>query len=103
MASGTVSFKPSRYDGGGMRYVRFRAWLDQINQTSGSIQTIHYEEVRRHAGTDAAARAGHDGDGAGEVEVDANRVLLAHAPASRRWAMTFSAAAFMLVASGQPT
>ncbi len=54
VASGTVSFKPSRYDGGGMRYVRFRAWLDQINQTTGSIQTIHYEEVRRHAGTDAA-------------------------------------------------
>lgn len=54
VASGTVSFKPSRYDGGGMRYVRFRAWLDQINQTIGSIQTIYYEEVRRHAGTDAA-------------------------------------------------
>ena len=27
--SGTVSFRPSRYDGGGMRYLRFRAWLDR--------------------------------------------------------------------------
>jgi len=24
--SGTVSFRPSRYDGGGVRYLRFRAW-----------------------------------------------------------------------------
>ena len=24
--SGTVSFRPSRYDGGGMRYLRFRSW-----------------------------------------------------------------------------
>ena len=27
IASGTVSFRPSRYDGGGMRYLRFRNWL----------------------------------------------------------------------------
>ena len=26
--SGTVSFRPSRYDGGGIRYLRFRGWLD---------------------------------------------------------------------------
>ena len=28
--SGTVSFRPSRYDGGGMRYLCFQAWLDQL-------------------------------------------------------------------------
>ena len=27
IVSGTVSFKPSRYDDGGMRYLRFRVWL----------------------------------------------------------------------------
>ena len=51
IASGTVSFKPSRYDGGGIRYLRFRGWLDGIANEAG---VIHFEEVRRHAGTDAA-------------------------------------------------
>lgn len=54
ITSGTVSFKPSRYDGGGMRYVRFRAWLDQLARDAGPIAAIHFEEVRRHVGTDAA-------------------------------------------------
>jgi len=54
IVSGTVSFRPSRYDGGGMRYLRFRAWLDAIAEDSGSIGAVHYEEVRRHLSTDAA-------------------------------------------------
>ena len=54
IASGTVSLRPSRYDGGGMRYLRFRAWLDQLAADAGPISTIHFEEVRRHVGTDAA-------------------------------------------------
>jgi Holliday junction resolvasome RuvABC endonuclease subunit len=54
ITSGTVSFRPSRYDGGGMRYVRFRAWLDQLAADAGPISAIHFEEVRRHIGTDAA-------------------------------------------------
>ena len=54
ITSGTVSFRPSRYDGGGMRYVRFRAWLDQLADDAGPITAIHFEEVRRHVGTDAA-------------------------------------------------
>lgn len=52
--SGTVSFRPSRYDGGGMRYVRFRGWLDQVDEDAGSLTEIYFEEVRRHVGTDAA-------------------------------------------------
>jgi hypothetical protein len=54
ITSGTLSLKPSRYDGGGMRYVRFRVWLDQLARDAGPIGAIHFEEVRRHAGTDAA-------------------------------------------------
>ena len=54
IASGTVSFRPSRYDGGGMRYLRFRAWLDRLAADSGEPRAVHFEEVRRHAGTDAA-------------------------------------------------
>jgi hypothetical protein len=54
IASGAVSFKPSRYDGGGIRYLRFRTWLEGIVADSGGVDAIHYEEVRAHAGTDAA-------------------------------------------------
>jgi hypothetical protein len=54
IVSGTVSFRPSRYDGGGIRYLRFRGWLDQLATDVGGLSAIHFEEVRRHAGTDAA-------------------------------------------------
>jgi hypothetical protein len=52
--SGTVSFRPSRYDGGGIRYLRFRVWLDSMAPDAGGISVVHYEEVRRHLSTDAA-------------------------------------------------
>jgi len=54
ITSGTVSFRPGRYDGGGMRYLRFTNWLTEIDRLSGPIEAIHFEEVRRHVGTDAA-------------------------------------------------
>ena len=54
ITSGTVSFRPSRYDGGGMRYLRFTNWLTELDQLSGPIAAIWYEEVRRHLGTDSA-------------------------------------------------
>ncbi|MFN4282415.1 MAG: hypothetical protein ACK4NA_07230 [Alphaproteobacteria bacterium] len=54
ITSGTVSFRPSRYDGGGMRYLRFAGWLDQIAADAGGLTAIYFEEVRRHIGTDAA-------------------------------------------------
>jgi len=52
IVSGTQSFKPGRYDGGGMRYLRFTRWLDEIGASGFGM--ICFEEVRRHAGTDAA-------------------------------------------------
>ncbi len=51
--SGTASFKVGRYEGGGMRYLRFQQWLDEVTR-EGFIDSIWFEEVRRHAGTDAA-------------------------------------------------
>ena len=54
MTSGTVSFRPSRYDGGGMRYLRFRGWLDSVAKDAAGLSTVYFEEVRRHIGTDAA-------------------------------------------------
>jgi len=54
ITSGTVSFRPGRFDGGGMRYLRFSNWLSEIDQLTGTISAIWFEEVRRHVGTDAA-------------------------------------------------
>ncbi len=55
VVSGTVSFRPSRYDGGGMRYVRFRGWLDRLDEDAGPLTEIHFEEIRRHVSTDSRA------------------------------------------------
>jgi hypothetical protein len=52
--SGTVSFRPSRYDGGGIRYLRFRGWRDSMAQDAAGIGVVHFEEIRRHLSTDAA-------------------------------------------------
>ncbi len=54
ITSGTVSFKPGRFDGGGMRYLRFTNWLTELDRVSGPIATIWFEEVRNHKGVDAS-------------------------------------------------
>ena len=51
---GTAEFRPSRFEGGGMRYLRFGKWLDQTLEVTGGIDAVYFEEVRRHIGTDAA-------------------------------------------------
>lgn len=52
--SGTANFKPSRFESAGMRFVKFRAWLGQMRAAYPDIDHVTFEEVRRHAGTDAA-------------------------------------------------
>ncbi len=54
ITSGTESFRPGRFEGAGMRYLRFRRWLENLKATVGPIEAIYFEEVRRHAGVDAA-------------------------------------------------
>ena len=54
ITSGTVSLRPGRFDGGGMRYLRFTNWLTEVDRLSGPVAAIWFEEVRRHAGTDAS-------------------------------------------------
>jgi Holliday junction resolvasome RuvABC endonuclease subunit len=51
---GFISFKPQRFEGGGMRYLRFTKWLNEILSLSIKIDAIYFEEVRRHLGVDAA-------------------------------------------------
>jgi len=52
--SGTAQFKPRRFEGGGMRYLRFERWLNETLSVTGGISAVYFEEVRRHLGTDAA-------------------------------------------------
>ena len=52
--SGSESFRPQRFEGGGMRFLRFKRWLTEIKQSCGGIDALHFEEVRRHVSTDAA-------------------------------------------------
>lgn len=52
--SGKTSFKPHRFEGGGMRYLRFERWLDEMLSLTGKLDAVYFEEVRRHAGVDAA-------------------------------------------------
>lgn len=54
ITSGTMTFRPSRFEGGGMRFLRFRGWLAEVATLSGGVARIVLEEVRAHAGTDAA-------------------------------------------------
>jgi hypothetical protein len=52
--SGTQDFRPRRFEGGGMRYLRFTDWLVEMAMLAGGIRRLVFEEVRRHAGTDAS-------------------------------------------------
>lgn len=52
--SGVKEFKQDRWQGGGLRFLRFRSWLDELNGQVGGIDRLFYEQVRRHAGTDAS-------------------------------------------------
>ena len=56
--SGAVSFKPNRFEGGGMIYLRFRQCLTELKNSCGSIDSIYFEEVRKYLGVDAAHKYG---------------------------------------------
>jgi len=67
IAHGFASFKPQRFEGGGMRYLRFKRWLTELKASVSTspgadgaqslqepIGVVYFEEVRRHLGVDAA-------------------------------------------------
>lgn len=51
--SATWNLAPGRFDGGGMRFVKFRARLFELHKSVG-FDIVYFEEVRRHVGTTAA-------------------------------------------------
>ena len=59
ICSGSQPFTPQRFEGGGMRFLRFHRWLTELSQSGGAsgglaVEQVVFEEVRRHAGVDAA-------------------------------------------------
>jgi Holliday junction resolvasome RuvABC endonuclease subunit len=55
ITSGTLTFKNDRYQGVGMRFLRFSKWLEDIKGLAGgTLGEVYFEEVRRHLGVDAA-------------------------------------------------
>ncbi|TWG82969.1 hypothetical protein L602_003300000260 [Cupriavidus gilardii J11] len=54
VTSGSESFRPQRFEGGGMRFLRFKRWLTELKTVADGIDALHFEEVRRHVSTDAA-------------------------------------------------
>ncbi|WP_208434491.1 crossover junction endodeoxyribonuclease RuvC [Bartonella taylorii] len=54
ITSDTEDFQSRRFEGGGMRYLRFKQWLTELKRSVDEIDAVYFEEVRRHVGTDAA-------------------------------------------------
>lgn len=52
ISSGSQSFKPTRFEGAGMRFLKFKRWLTEMK--GDGIDAVFFEEVRRHMGVDAA-------------------------------------------------
>ncbi len=51
---GTLDLRSRQFEGGGMRFLRFRQWLTEVKTCAGELEAIHFEEVRAHRGVDAA-------------------------------------------------
>jgi Holliday junction resolvasome RuvABC endonuclease subunit len=51
--SGVWDLSPRRHEGGGMRFLRLRKYLQEVLDTA-KPQAVFYEEVRNHKGVDAA-------------------------------------------------
>jgi hypothetical protein len=54
IASGVQEFRPGRFEGGGMIWLRFRAWLQEIDETVGGVGIVVFEEVVAHRGIAAS-------------------------------------------------
>jgi len=54
ITSGTVSFRPGRFEGGGIGFLRFRSWLQELHERTDGLDLVLFEEVRAHRGTAAA-------------------------------------------------
>ena len=54
IASGVQEFRPGRFEGGGMIWLRFRSWLQEVDETTGGVGVVVFEEVVAHRGVAAS-------------------------------------------------
>lgn len=54
IASGVAEFRPGRFEGAGMAFLRFEKFLADLHRDAGPFGAVVFEEVRAHAGTLAA-------------------------------------------------
>ena len=54
ITSGVAEFRPDRWQGGGMKFLRFRRWLTELKADAGGLDAVLYEQVRRHASVDSS-------------------------------------------------
>lgn len=47
--SGVMEFRPGRFEGGGMRYLKFKNWLSGIKEQTNGLDMVAFEEVRNHS------------------------------------------------------
>jgi crossover junction endodeoxyribonuclease RuvC len=52
--SGWLDLSNKRYEGGGMRFLKFETFLAEQHVQCGGIGALYFEEVRRHLGVSAA-------------------------------------------------
>lgn len=52
--SGEWDLSGNRFEGGGMRFLKFKSELNKILELHGKPRFVAYEEVRRHLGNSAA-------------------------------------------------
>ena len=52
--SGVTEFRPGRFEGAGMAFLRFGKFLADLDRDAGPFDAVVFEEVRAHAGTLAA-------------------------------------------------
>lgn len=72
---GSISFHAKKTDGPGQRWLRFAAHLSALKRELGEIHVAYYEDVKRHAGTQAAHAYGAF-ESHLQVFCDVNRIRL---------------------------
>ncbi|WP_341792989.1 hypothetical protein [Rickettsia endosymbiont of Ceutorhynchus obstrictus] len=53
-----IDFKPNKFEGSGMVFLRFKKWLVDLKNSEGGFDEVYFEAVRSHKGIDAAHKYG---------------------------------------------
>jgi len=54
VSHGCLKLTPKKKDHPGARYLKFLHWLERVHKQAPGLDTVVYEDIRRHEGTTAA-------------------------------------------------